>query len=125
MCSSFSKFAPLALAFSVLACNAQNAPQKIKPEQAKLMLADTSVALLDVREPDEFAEKHIVRAKLLPLGTIADNAEKLLPNKDQPLIVYCRSGGRSAQAAKLLVRMGYTRVYDAGGILNWPYETEP
>lgn len=79
--------------------------------------------VLDVREQDEFDAGHIEGAKLLPYGSItADSAAAVLPAKDETVLVYCRSGRRSAIAAQALADLGYTAVYDFGGILDWPYE---
>lgn len=101
-----------------------SAYHRISAEEAKKEMENTAeFILLDVRTQDEFFEQHIPGAVLIPDFQIAAQVEKTLPNKDTPLFVYCRSGRRSAGAAKQLVRMGYTQVYDFGGILNWPYET--
>jgi phage shock protein E len=97
----------------------------ITAEEGKKMLEeDTSIVLVDVREPDEYAAAHIPGSILLPLGTIAEKVSDVIPDKNTPIILYCRSGRRSAMGAEELVQMGYTTVYDMGGILNWPYETE-
>lgn len=97
---------------------------KISAEQAKEMMdSDEPYILLDVRTDAEYAEAHIPGAKLLTNTEIAERAEAELPNKDATIIVYCRSGGRSAAAAQELLNMGYTKIYDMGGILSWPYET--
>ena len=79
---------------------------------------------MDVRTADEYAEAHIPGAILIPNESIANEEPKLLPDKDARIMVYCRSGNRSAQAAEKLIKMGYTNVYDFGGIKNWTYETE-
>ena len=81
--------------------------------------------VLDVREQDEYDEKHISEAILLPVGMIdEDTAEGVIPEKDTPVLVYCRSGNRSKTASQKLVDLGYTQVYEFGGIKDWPYETE-
>lgn len=80
------------------------------------------VVILDVRTQAEFDEGHIPGALLLPDSEIAQRAEEALPDKDQTILVYCRSGRRSAEAAKTLVGMGYTAVYDFGGIQDWTGE---
>lgn len=101
-----------------------SAYQRISAEEAKKQMDNTAeFILLDVRTPQEFAEQHIPGAILITDHQLSAEAEKTLLNKDTPLFVYCRSGQRSAGAAKQLVRMGYTQVYDFGGILSWPYET--
>ncbi len=80
--------------------------------------------LLDVRTPEENEAKRIPGDVLLPLADLdADSAAGLVPGKDTVILVYCRSGNRSGQAARLLADLGYTRVYDIGGIITWPYDT--
>lgn len=97
----------------------------ITPEEAKRRLdSEQGIVLLDVREPDEYAQGHIPGSVLLPLGDIAAKAEVVVPEKDTVLFVYCRSGRRSALAAEDLIKLGYTQIYDLGGINDWPYEVE-
>ncbi len=97
----------------------------ISPAETKaLMDSGAAFTLLDVRRPDEYESGHIPGALLLTDTEIRDRAEDELPQKDATIIVYCRSGVRSANAARLLRDMGYTDVRDLGGILDWPYETE-
>ena len=99
--------------------------EKISPSQAKERLEAGDVTLLDVREREEYDAGHIPGAKLLPLGNIdGDAAAAAIGGKDRQVMVYCRSGVRSRQAAAALAQLGYTRVYDLGGILAWPYEVE-
>lgn len=83
--------------------------------------SDQSIQLVDVREPSEFNAGYIEGAQLIPLGTIETDFEAAIPDKDAKIFVYCRSGNRSAQAAKKLVDLGYTNVFDIGGILDWQY----
>jgi Rhodanese-related sulfurtransferase len=98
--------------------------QKISAEQAKEMMDETDGwILLDVRTQEEFQEEHIEGAILIPDYEIAGRAESEIPDKDTVILVYCRSGRRSADAANELVGMGYTNVYDFGGIADWPYDT--
>lgn len=99
--------------------------QKITPQQAKVRMAEAGVIVLDVRMQQEFDAGHIANAVLLPLPLIeAGDAAvaKALPDKDAEILVYCRSGRRSAIAANALINMGYTNVLDFGGINDWPYE---
>ena len=79
--------------------------------------------VLDVRTPEEYRQVRIKGAKLLPLDEIGSRAERELPEKDTPILVYCHSGARAANAVKILTRMGYTDVVSFGGIISWPYET--
>lgn len=79
--------------------------------------------LLDVRTPEEYAEGHIEGALLLPHTELAARANAELPNTEIPIFVYCRSGNRSKTASLQLLGMGYTEVYDFGGINSWPYGT--
>ena len=98
--------------------------RKINAEQAKkIMDQDNPYTLLDVRNEEEFNEERISGAILIPVTEIDNRAENELPNKNALILVYCRSGRRSASAANTLVSMGYTNVYDIGGIINWPYGT--
>ncbi len=98
--------------------------QKITAEQAKSMMdADKSVLVIDVRTQEEYAQGHISGALLIPNETITDQPPEQLGDKDAVILIYCRSGNRSEQAALKLLDMGYTQVYDFGGIIDWPYET--
>lgn len=97
----------------------------ITPETARDMMRDPAAIVIDVREPEEFAAGHVPGAQLLPLGTIGEAAAAaLIPEKGTVLLVYCRSGVRSKKGAEKLAELGYTKIYEFGGILQWPYETE-
>ena len=100
--------------------------QQISAEEAKQMIDEMDDELiLDVREQDEYDEKHISDAVLFPVGMIdAETAEGIIPEKDTTVLVYCRSGNRSKTASQKLAELGYTQVYEFGGIKDWPYETE-
>ena len=98
--------------------------QKIDPAQAARLLDAGKALAVDVREPDEYAEGHLPGAQLLPLGQVGRKAAQMLPDKEGTLIVYCRTGRRSAEAAAKLEALGYRNLYDMGGILSWPYELE-
>ena len=108
--------------------NATQVPsfQKISPEYAKqLMDTEKNYIIIDVRTIEEYNEGHVKNAISLPNEEIVISSEKvatILPNKDQMLLVYCRSGKRAADASTKLVNMGYTNVYSFGGIIDWPYE---
>ena len=98
--------------------------KQITMDEAVIMMEkETDYIILDVRRPDEFAEKHIPNAINVPNETIGEDAIPELPDKDQLLLVYCRSGNRSKQASKKLAAMGYTNVYEFGGINDWTGET--
>ena len=97
--------------------------QVISAEDAKNIMEDGSpYVLLDVRTPEEFKEGHIEGALLLPNTEIEAKASSVLPDKDARILVYCRSGNRSEEAALKLIDMGYSNVYDFGGIIDWPYD---
>ena len=81
-----------------------------------------AIIILDVRTQEEFDAGHIAGAILIPNETILDEQPELLPDLDAEILVYCRSGNRSAQSANKLLAIGYTNVYDFGGIIDWPYE---
>ena len=98
--------------------------RKINAEEAKDMMAYSSdYVLLDVRTEEEFREKRLDGALLIPDYEIGDRAENELFDKDALILIYCRSGRRSALAAEELLLLGYTNVYDFGGIIDWTYET--
>ncbi|HBH12310.1 MAG: Sulfurtransferase [Clostridiales bacterium 38_11] len=96
---------------------------KITAQEAKEII-DTkeNVIVVDVRTAEEYAEGHIPNSMLIPGTQIGDLAPDMLPDLDQTILVYCRSGNRSAAAAKVLIEMGYTNIMDFGGIKDWPYE---
>lgn len=98
---------------------------KISQDEAKKRMDEhENSVIVDVRQENEYSEGHIKNAVLVPLDTIGDEKPAALPDLDQEILVYCRSGKRSEQAARKLVSLGYTKVYDFGGINTWPYETE-
>ena len=81
--------------------------------------------LLDVRTEDEYAVEHAAGAKLMPLDDIEDmDVEEILPDKTAPVLIYCRTGRRSALAAAKLFDLGYENLYDLGGLNSWPYGME-
>lgn len=96
---------------------------KLSAAEAKTVMdTEENVVILDVREQYEYDEGHIQGAVLLPSGSVTAKAAEVLPDKDQKILVYCRSGNRSATAARALVSLGYTQIYDFGGIIDWPYD---
>lgn len=104
---------------------ADNSYQQITQEEAKEMMDTQEVIILDVREQNEYDSGHIPDAVLLPVGTIdEDTAAAVIPEKDSTVLVYCRSGNRSKTASSALAELGYTNIYEFGGINTWPYETE-
>lgn len=99
--------------------------QKISQEEAKEMMDSQEVIILDVREQDEYDGGRIPGAVLLPVGTIDETtAAEVIPEKDSTVLVYCRSGNRSKTASAALAELGYTGIYEFGGINTWPYEIE-
>jgi len=103
---------------------AANAYQRISAVDARTLLnTEAGAKLVDVRTEGEYRGRHIAGSVLLPLTAIAPKAPALLPNKQATIIVHCQSGHRSGIAVRQLLAMGYTRVYDLGGIANWPYGT--
>ncbi|WP_019230283.1 rhodanese-like domain-containing protein [Sedimentibacter sp. B4] len=95
---------------------------KISPKDAKEIMDNEESIVLDVRTKDEYDQGHIEGAVLLPVDEISSKAEEVLKDKKAKILVYCRSGNRSATAAKALIKMGYENVLDFGGIIDWPYE---
>lgn len=103
----------------------QNTYQQITQEDAKKRMDEQEVMILDVREQEEYDGGHIPGAVLLPVGTITeDTAAAVIPEKESVVLVYCRSGNRSKKAAGALAALGYTQIYEFGGITTWPYEIE-
>ena len=98
--------------------------RKISAEEAKQIIDEGEpYILLDVRTEDEFLQVRIEGSILIPHTDISTRAPVELPDKDATILVYCRSGARSATAAEALAGMGYSNVYDFGGIIDWPYDT--
>ena len=99
--------------------------QQISQEEAKNRMDTEEVLILDVREQNEYDSGHIPGAVLLPVGTIdKDTAAQVIPEKETTVLVYCRSGNRSKTASSTLAELGYTNIYEFGGINTWPYEIE-
>ena len=97
----------------------------ITAEEAKqIMDSEEGYMILDVREQDEYDAGHIPGAILIPYTQIEEKAEEVLTDKDQLILVYCRSGRRSKIAAEALAELGYTNIKEFGGIIDWPYEVE-
>ena len=109
------------------ACGGENAAPAagaytlVTPEEAReMMAAERDLLILDVRRQDEYAAGHIPGAMCLPNEEIGETPPEALPDPDRTILVYCRSGNRSRQAAEKLAALGYTRVCDMGGIQDWP-----
>lgn len=115
--------------FSVSGCGTQTKSAnlnytKITANEAKEMMnGNNAVTILDVRTEEEYKTGHIKGAILIPDTEITNKAKELLTNKSATIMVYCRSGRRSANAAAKLIELGYTNVYDFGGIIDWKYDT--
>ena len=98
--------------------------RQVNMDEAITMMEEGSgYIILDVRTPGEFEERHIPGAINIPNETISTEEIPELPNKDQLILVYCRSGNRSKQASEKLVALGYTNIVEFGGINDWPGET--
>lgn len=100
--------------------------RKIDFAEAKKIL-DTcpDCIIVDVREEEEYITGHAVGALLFPVDDINDvSAMTLIPDKDRPYILYCRSGRRSAEATQKLDELGYKQLYDVGSLIGWPYGLE-
>ncbi len=120
----------LAVLFLVIVLVGCAAPDKesgyrrVEMEEAVTMMEEESEYLiLDVRTPEEFEEKHIPGAVNVPNETIDTEEIPELPDKEQLIFVYCRSGNRSKQASAKLAELGYTNIVEFGGIKDWPGET--
>ena len=112
--------------FGMTACGGDSVItyEQITAQEAKVLMdTETDYIIIDARTEEEFAQGHIANAILIPEYEVAERAEKELPNKNQLILVYCRSGRRSKIATEELVKLGYTNVKEFGGIIDWPYET--
>jgi rhodanese-related sulfurtransferase len=99
--------------------------EDISPSDAKEKLdSNDNVVLLDVRTEEEYAESHIPKSVLIPVDELENRAESELKDKNAEILVYCRSGNRSVTASEILIDLGYSKVYNLGGIIDWPYDTE-
>ena len=115
----------LALPFGCVGCSDGGSAtyEQIDGAKAKaLMDSESGYIIIDARTQEEYDQVHIPGAILIPEYEIAERAEKELPDKDQLILVYCRSGRRSKIAAEELVKLGYTNVKEFGGIIDWEYE---
>lgn len=99
--------------------------QSIDSETVYNMISNQEdFVLVDVREEDEYNEGHIPTSILVPLGTIETEFEKEVLDKNKKIVIYCRSGNRSKTAYKIIKDLGYTDIYDLGGIIDWSYDIE-
>ena len=117
--------------FLLVGCSVKNSDENFIPtwqtisseEATTIMNEEGNFILVDVRTQEEFLEARIYGAILIPYDEIMNRAEAELPNKNAVILIYCRRRRRSALAVADLATLGYTEVYDFGGILNWQYET--
>ena len=122
------KTIPFLMALLLLAgCGAQSEEstyRQVNAEEADSMMEEESgYIILDVRTAQEYSEKHIPGAINIPNETIGTEDIPELPDKEQLILVYCRSGNRSKQASEKLVKLGYTNIVEFGGINDWTGET--
>lgn len=106
------------------AAEENSAYHKITAAEAKTMMDEGDVTVVDVRRADEYAQGHIPGALLIPNESIGEEQPEALSDKEAVILIHCRTGVRSKQASDKLVKMGYTNIYDFGGIVDWTYETE-
>ena len=127
-----SIIAALVFLFAVSGCASEEALSgkedgymRINAQKAKEMMESLEkFVLLDARTEEEFSEGLIPGAMVIPHDEVFERAEAEILEKDVPVFVYCRSGNRSRTASKALVELGYSEVYEFGGIIDWPYEIE-
>ena len=102
----------------------ENSYRQISMDEAVIMMEEESgYIILDVRTPEEFRERHIPNAINIPNETIGSEDIQELPDRDQLILVYCRSGNRSKQASGKLAELGYTNIVEIGGINDWTGDT--
>lgn len=122
---SLALTALLALALIMTGCAGGASFEQISQDEARQIMETTDdYIIVDVRRADEFAEGHIPGAVNVPNETIEEEAGAALPNKEQTLLLYCRTGNRSKQAAQKLADLGYSNVYEFGGISEWTGDIE-
>lgn len=98
----------------------------LSPTEAVVLMNDENTTVIDVREPNEFAEGHIEGARNIPLAKLSERAAELASHKEQPLIVTCQSGTRSLAAGKQLTKLGFAQVYEMkGGMFAWKDQNLP
>ena len=122
------RFIPILMMLLLLTgCGAQSSEttyrQIFMEEAVTMMEEETEYIILDVRTAEEYSEKHIPGAINIANESIGTEDIPELPDKDQLILVYCRSGNRSKQASEKLVKLGYTNIVEIGGINSWPGET--
>ena len=117
-------FAALLLIAGCAAAPRENSYRQVTTEEAiALMEKESGYLILDVRTAQEYSEKHIPKAINIPNESIGTEEIPALPDKNQLILVYCRSGNRSKQASEKLAALGYTNIVEFGGINSWPGET--
>lgn len=94
----------------------------IDAQQAKKMMDEGNVIILDVRTKSEYDLGHIPDAYILSVDMVKDGINNIIPDKQAVILVYCKSGNRSKVASRILTEMGYENIYDFGGIIDWPYD---
>lgn len=115
------KFLAVLMIFVAVLCAGcgENNFKSISQDEAQKMMGNPDVIVLDVRTPEEFEKKHIPNAILLPLEEIREGNFASLPDKNQKILVYCRTGRRSKEASEILVKNSYKNIYEFGGIVDW------
>ena len=114
----------IVILLTIILSGCGNAYRKITAEEAyKMQAAGAGAIFLDVRTSEEFSEKRINGAVLIPDYEIKTRVESEIPDKKALIFIYCRSGNRSAKAAHIMIDIGYSNVYDLGGIIDWSYDT--
>lgn len=121
---TLSTASPASEVSSVSAASGEAAYRKITAEDAKKLMDQGGVTIVDVRTPEEYAEAHVPGAINIPNENIGSQQPEALPDQEAALIVYCRTGRRSKEASDKLLTLEYKNISDMGGIMDWTYETE-
>ena len=117
------KFLTILLGLSLFGCSSKANYHQIDGQSAlDMMNNETDYIIIDVRTESEYQQGHIKNAINIPNESIDENVSEILTNKDQLLLVYCRSGNRSKQASEKLAKLGYSNIYEFGGISDFPGE---
>ena len=116
---SFAAVFFLSIMILFTGCGGNEVKHITQEDAQRIMQANPDAIILDVRTPEEFEKKHIPNAVLVPIEDVRGGKLSKLPDKDAMILVYCWTGRRAEDAAELLIKRGYTKVYEFGGLVDW------
>lgn len=116
---SFAAVFFLSIMIFFTGCGGNEVKHITQEDAQRIMQANPDAIILDVRTPEEFEKKHIPNAVLVPIEDVRGGKLSKLPDKDAMILVYCWTGRRAEDAAELLIKRGYTKIYEFGGLVDW------